>query len=64
MVLVPFKFQGIFCNKISTDDEKVKLYTNKEVVFIEISISKFHKQYYFPVIEKLVLYLDRLQILG
>ena len=57
MVLVTFKFQGIFCNKISTDDEKVKLYTKKGY-HLSRHKNKFKKEYDITVIDKLDFSLD------
>ena len=51
--------------KHNSDSEKsTKLYTRKEIVMMETTISNFHKSLYIPSIQKFVFHIPRVQILG
>ena len=52
------------CNKLNSDVEKWKIYTNKVLAFIEETIYKFIKYYYIPEIEKIAFHLAHIQIIG
>ena len=52
------------CKKDSLPDESTKIYTRKELVMVETTISDFRTSLYIPDIQKLALHLPRGHILG
>ena len=52
------------CNQESSSDSYTKIYTRKELVMMETTISDFHTRFYIPIIEKLAFHLPHFRILG
>ena len=52
------------CEQESLQDKSTKIYTRKELVMMETTISKFHTSYYIPAIKKLAFHLPHVRILG
>ena len=48
----------------SSPDKSTKLYTRKELVMLETTISDFHTSFYIPAIQKLAFHLPHVRILG
>ena len=52
------------CEKESLPDKYTKIYTRKELVMMETTISDFHTSFYIPAIQKLAFHLPHVRILG
>ena len=52
------------CKQESSSDESTKIYTIKDLVMTETTISDFHTNFYIPSIQKLAFNLPHVQILG
>ena len=52
------------CEQESLPDSYTKIYTRKELVMMETTISYFHTSFYIPSIQKLDFHLPRVRILG
>ena len=55
------------CHKYKQDtasEQSTKIYTRKELVMMETTISNFHTSFYIPEIKKLVFHIPHVQILG
>ena len=52
------------CKQESSPDSSTKIYTIKELVMMETTISNFHTSFYIPAIQNLVFHLLRVRILG
>ena len=52
------------CIQESSPNKSTKIYTRKELVMMETSISDFHTSYYIPAIRKLAFHLLHVRILG
>ena len=52
------------CKQESSPDKSTKIYTRKELVMMETTISDFHTCFYIPAIHKLAFYLPHVRILG
>ena len=55
------------CRKFQHDTasgKPTKIYTRKELVFMETTISNFHTSFYIPKIQKLAFHIPHVQILG
>ena len=52
------------CKQESLPDKSTKIYTRKELVMMETTISDFHTSFYIPAIQKLSFYLPHARILG
>ena len=52
------------CKQEYLPDKYAKIYTRKEVVIMETTISNFHTSFYIPAIQKLAFRLPHLCILG
>ena len=52
------------CKQESSPDKSTKIYTRKELVMIDTTISDFHTSFYIPTIQKLVFHLPHMRILG
>ena len=52
------------CKQESSPDESKYIYTRKELVMMETTISKFHTSFYIPAIQKLAFHLPHVRILG
>ena len=52
------------CKQESLPDKSTKVYTRKELVMMETSISDFHTSFYKPAIHKLAFHLPHVRILG
>ena len=48
----------------SSPDKSTKIYTRKELVMMETTISDFHTSFYIPAIHKLAFHLPHVRILG
>ena len=64
--MIPLTDRKIFRKcKQDTDLEKpTKIYTRKELVIMETTISNFHTSFYIPEIQKLAFHITHVQILG
>ena len=51
------------CKQESSSDKSTKIYTRKELVMTETTISEFHIRYYIPDIQKLAFHLPHVRIL-
>ena len=51
------------CKKESSPDKSTKIYTRKELVMMETTISDFHTSLYIPAIQKLAFHLPHVRIL-
>ena len=63
---IPLKDKKIFymCEQESLPDKSTKIYTRKELVMMETTISDFHTSFYIPAIQKLAFCLPHVRILG
>ena len=52
------------CKQESSPDKSTKIYTRKELVMMETTISDFHTSYYIPAIQKLAFHLPHVRIHG
>ena len=52
------------CKQESSSDESTKIYTRKELVMMETTISDFYTSFYKTFIHRLAFHLPRLRILG
>ena len=52
------------CEQEYLPDKSKNIYTSKELVMTETTISDFHTSFYIPAIQKLSLYLPHVRILG
>ena len=52
------------CEQESLPDSPTKLYTRKELVMTETTISDLHTSFYIPAIQKLAFHLTYVRILG
>ena len=52
------------CEQESLPDKSTKIYTRKELVMMETTISYFHTSFYIPAIPKLAFHLPHVRILG
>ena len=52
------------CKQESSPDESTKIYTRKELVMMETTISDFHTSFYIPAIQNLAFQLPHVRILG
>ena len=52
------------CKQEYPSDEFRKIYTRKELVMMEKTISDFHTSFYIPAIQKLASHLPHVRILG
>ena len=52
------------CKQESSPDKSSKIYTRKELVMMETSISDFRTSFYIPAIHKLAFHLPHVRILG
>ena len=52
------------CKHESSSDKSTKIYTRKELVMMETTISDFHTSLYIPVIKKLDFHIPHVRILG
>ena len=52
------------CEQESLPDKSTKIYTRKELVMMETTISDFHTSFYIPAIQKLAFNLPHVRILG
>ena len=60
------KYKNIcsMCKQEYSPDKYTKIYTRKELVMMETSISDFHTSFYIPAIHKLAFYLPHVRIFG
>ena len=63
---IPLKDKNIcsMCKQESSPDKSTKIYTRKELVMMETTISDFHTSFYIPAIEKLAFHMPHVSILG
>ena len=61
-----FNWKYLFCKcQQDTDSgQSTKIYTKKELVMMETTISNFHTSVYIPEIQKLAFHIPQVQILG
>ena len=52
------------CKQESLPDKSTKIYTKKELVMMETTISNFHTSFYTPAIQNLAFHLPHVRILG
>ena len=52
------------CKQESLPDKSTKIYTRKEFVMMETTISDFHTSFYIPAIQKLAFHLPHVRIIG
>ena len=52
------------CKQESSSDESTKIYTRKELVIMERTISDFHTSFYILSMQKLAFQLPHVRILG
>ena len=52
------------CEQESSPDKSTKIYTRKELVMMETTISDFHTSFYIPALHKLAFHLPHVRILG
>ena len=52
------------CEQESLPDKSTKIYTIKELVMMETTISDFHTSFYIPAIQKLAFHLPHVRIIG
>ena len=64
--IIPLKDKKIccMCEQESLPDKSTKIYTRKELVMMETTISGFHTSFYIPSIQKLDFRLPHVRILG
>ena len=63
---IPLKDKNICytCEQESSPDKSTKIYTRKELVMMETTISDFHTSFYIPAIQKLASNLPHVRIIG
>ena len=63
---IPLKYNKTcyMCKQESSSDESRKIYTRKETVITETTISDFNTSLYIPAIQKLAFHLPHVRILG
>ena len=63
---IPLKYKKIcnMCKQEHSPDKSTKIYTRKELVMTETTISDFHTSFYIPSIQKLAFHLPHVRILG
>ena len=52
------------CKQESSPDKSTKIYTIKDLVMMETTISDFHTSFYIPAIQKLAFHLPHVRIIG
>ena len=52
------------CKQELSQDKAIKIYTRKELVMLETTISDFHTSFYIPAIQKLAFHIPYVRILG
>ena len=52
------------CKQESSSDEYTKIYTRKELVIMETTISDFYTSFYIPAIQKSAFHIPHVRILG
>ena len=52
------------CKHDSASEKSTKIYTRKELVMMEKTISNFHTSFYIPEIQKLAFHIPHVQIMG
>ena len=52
------------CKQESLPDKSTKIYTRKELVMMDTTISEFHTSFYIPAIQKSVFHLPHVRIIG
>ena len=52
------------CKQESLPDKSTKIYTRKELIMMETTISDFHTSFYIPAIQNLAFHLPHVLILG
>ena len=52
------------CKQESSPDKSTKIYTRKELVMTETTVSDFHTSFYITAIQKLAFHLPHVRILG
>ena len=52
------------CKQESSPDKSTKIYTRKDLVMMETTISNFHNSFYVPAIHKLDFHMPHVRILG
>ena len=52
------------CKQESLPDKSTKIYTRKDLVMMETTISNFHNSFYVPAIHKLDFHMPHVRILG
>ena len=52
------------CEQESSSDNSRKIYTRKELVMMDTTISDFHTSFYIPAIQKLAFHIPHVHILG
>ena len=52
------------CKQESSSDKSTKIYTRKEIVMMETTISDFHTSFYIPAIQRFASHLTHVRILG
>ena len=52
------------CKQESSSDNSTKIYTRKDLVMMETTISDFHTSFYIPSIQKLAFHLPHVRILS
>ena len=52
------------CQQDTASGQSTKIYTRKELVMMEKTISNFHTSFYIPEIQKLAFHIPHVQILG
>ena len=64
--IIPLKDKKIcyMCEQESLPDKSTKIYTRKDLVMMETTISDFHTSLYIPAIHKLAFHLPHVRILG
>ena len=65
-VIIPLKDKKIchMCKKEYSSYEYIKIYTRKELVMMETTISDFHTSFYIPSIQELAFHLPHVRILS
>ena len=64
--IIPLKDKKIcyMCEQEYSPDSSTKIYTRKELVMTETTISGFHASFYIPAIQNLAFHLPHVRILG
>ena len=52
------------CKQEPSSDRSTKIYTRKELVLMETTISDFYTRFYIPAIQKLAFHLSHVRIFG